>query len=443
MAERERPVWAWLPGHTTPVHCGAFCWEPGIGRFSYTDEYRRLEGRLPIDPINLPITRSTKPDRTDSMNGVFGVLRDAAPEGFGLDLLVAKHGREALDEVERMDLAPGDAVGAIEVCAEEFLGRKVAFSPPSEEKLLRELENVDPGISARRVVQSVAGMVDSTSLGGEKPKLTVARNVDGVPQWWIAKLQERGGSPLLPTREYVAMTLARQCGLDVAEVAFRRIGPHEVVLVKRFDRKVTPAGVERSLFASAATALRLRSDATREDDARSYTGLSAELRRWCARGNQSADGQQQELWRRMAFNALVSNIDDHPRNHGLLYRDGGWGLSPAYDIVSMPNQRGGHAMGINRKRLGNDRVGERVATPTALLFSAELFSYTQDEAWEILQQLARQVHESWRALFVEACGIDEEDLDRQVSAFQLAADIVSGAAAPDMTTLNPRGRRRG
>jgi hypothetical protein len=101
MADKERPVWVWLPEAVTPVQCGTFAWSPGLGKFAYSDAYKAHGNALPIDPINLPFSRAVKPETTTLMNGVFGVLRDAAPEGFGLDLLLAIHEKEMLDEVER------------------------------------------------------------------------------------------------------------------------------------------------------------------------------------------------------------------------------------------------------------------------------------------------------------------------------------------------------
>ncbi|PMS37425.1 serine/threonine-protein kinase HipA [Trinickia symbiotica] len=442
MAEKERPVWVWLPGQTEPVRCGTFWWSPGLGRFRYGEEYRKVAGAVPIDPINLPFTRSSKPYSTDQWNGLFGVLRDAAPEGFGLDLLLSKYSRESLDEIDRLELSAGDGVGAIEVCSEEQLEHKLAFAPPPEENLLAELGKADLPGSLRPIVQRLSGADDGTSLGGEKPKLTVSRAVGNAHEWWIAKLPERGGSPFLPTREYVAMTLARKCDIDAATVNYRRIGPHGIVLIRRFDRKVSPAGVERSLFASAATVLRLRSVTTREDDARSYVAFSDEIRRWCAVEGERYAAEQRELWRRMAFNALVGNIDDHPRNHGLLFRDGHWGLSPAYDIVAMPNSRGGQGMAINRKRLETGRVGQRIATPESLVYSADLFSYTKQEAWETLRMMASTVHESWRSLYVDGCDMAEADLESQRSAFQLAEDIVTGKASLNLADVTPQRRQR-
>ncbi|KND61263.1 hipa protein [Candidatus Burkholderia verschuerenii] len=434
MAEKERPVWVWLPGETAPVLCGTFGWSPRLGEFSYSDAYRTRADALPIDPINLPFSRARRPATTTNMNGVFGVLRDAAPEGFGLDLLLAIHEKETLDEVERMDLAPGDGVGALEVCLPEHIERKVDFKPPAFQLLKAGLENVDPGYSARSVVQSLSGADDTTSLGGEKPKLTVSLKADNATAWWIAKLQERGGSPFLPAREFVAMTLARMCGLEAADVRYERVGPHELVLVRRFDRKVVDSGVHRSLFASTATVLRLRSDQTPEDADRSYVKLAYELQRWCGDRSQSFAEQQRELWRRMAFNALVGNYDDHPRNHGLLYRNGSWTLAPAYDVVAFPRRRGVQAMAVNRK-------GERTATPENLVVDAPSFSLTVSEAWDTLQAMAHTVHSSWRQLYVDACGMSEENLEGQRPAFELAEQIATGASGLDPSAVGRRSRR--
>ena len=434
MAERERPVWVWLPGEVAPVRCGTFAWSPEYGTFAYDDAYKKLPGALPLDPVNLPFSRSRKPASTTRMNGVFGVLRDAAPEGFGLDLLLAKHGRGTLDEVERMDLAPGDGVGAIEVCPSDGIDRKTAFRPPSEDDLKAALAEAEPGFSAGRIVQQLTCADDGTSLGGEKPKLTVACSVNGVTEWWIAKLQGRAAAPFLPVREFVAMTLAAQCGIDAAQVRHTRAGQHEIVLVKRFDRQIVDGGVERCLFASAATVLRLDSDTTREDRDWSYVKLAYEMQRWCADRHQGFAEQQRESWRRMSFNALVGNYDDHPRNHGLLYRNGAWGLSPAYDVVAMLPVRPEQAMAVNR-------TGTRIATPEAMLVDAASFSYDIPDAWNTLQDMAATVHASWRKLCRDA-GMKEELLESLRPAFTLAESIATNAQSVDLSRFERVRRRR-
>ncbi len=432
VAEKTRPVWLWLPGTVAPIECGTFAWSAGLGKFSYSEEYRARDDAIAIDPINLPFTRSTKPATTTRMSGVFGVMRDAAPEGFGLDLLIAKHGRH-LDEVERMDLSAGDGVGGIEVCPAQDIERKRSFLPPREEDLRALLLDTGRDESITGVMRQLSGD-DGTSLGGEKPKLTVSCMTGDTPEWWIAKLQPRNSPRLLPAREYVAMKLAARCGLDVAEVHFERIGQHTVVWVKRFDRKVVQHGVERSLFASAATVLRLDNE-TREDPDRSYPKFAYELRRWCADRHQGFADQQRELWRRMAFNALVGNYDDHPRNHGLLHSGGGWSLSPAYDIVAMPGTSLVQAMAVNRS-------GTRLASPETLVADAPSFSYEHADAWDKLREMAATVSASWRALYEEHCGVGKEEQEQQRPAFRLAEAIDSGNATLDLAVFGGRRNRR-
>ncbi|PXW23939.1 type II toxin-antitoxin system HipA family toxin [Paraburkholderia caballeronis] len=441
MAKRSHPVWVWLPGAVAPRECGIFSWEPGRGEFGYADGYKASAGAMPIDPINLPFTHSRKPALTTDMKGVFGVLRDASPEGFGLDLLNAKYGSEMLDELDRMDLASGDGVGAIEVCAEARIEAKSAFVPPPETRLQVELEKIEPGVSARRVVQRIAGTDDGTSLGGEKPKLTITRESASGTEWWIAKLQAPNDPPFLTAREYVGMSLARRCGVHTADVEFCHIGPHPITLIRRFDRAVTPAGVERTLFASAATLLRLKSD-DRDDPRRSYVNLAHELRRWCGNREYDPSEELRELWRRMVVNALVGNYDDHPRNHGVIFTERSWRLSPAYDIVPIPvrnpEQSGTvQAMAINRE-------GQRTVTAAALVASAEVFEYSAAEAWEIIRAMAAQVHEGWRDLYIRDCGLTEEEADRQRSAFRFAEKVVTGQQSVDLEALaTRRGGRRG
>ncbi|WP_321801563.1 type II toxin-antitoxin system HipA family toxin [Caballeronia sp. J97] len=431
MAKTERPVWVWLPGEVMPVQCGTFRWEPRHGEFAYSANYKMRPNALPVDPVNLPFSRALKPTHTNNSNGLFGVLRDAAPEGFGLDLLLANQKKEALDEVERMDLAPGDGVGAIEVCLSDQLQRKSRFVPPTVERLKVALETADAEYSAQHVVQKLTGTEGTTNLGGEKAKLTVCVEANNATEWWIAKLPERGGAPSSPSREFVAMTLAKKCGLEAADVRYERMGPHEVVLIKRFDRRVDMGEVERSFFASAATVLQLRSDRAPEDPHRSYVKLANELRRWCGETSADLARQQRELWRRMTFNALVGNHDDHPRNHGLLHRNGSWTLSPAYDVVAYPRKRGVQAMAVNRQ-------GTRIATPETLIMDAASFSYTSLEAWEALQVMAHTVHSTWRELFVEECAMSEESLEGQRPAFELAEQIAKGVKGVDLAKIEDR-----
>jgi len=124
------------------------------------------------------------------------------------------------------------------------------------------------------------------------------------------------------------LALARACGITTAESRLISIADRDVLLVKRFDREKTKGGYHRARMVSGLTLLRAE-DSHQNRDKWSYVLLAEELRRISANPEQDA----LELFKRMCFNALVSNIDDHPRNHAVLAKNQDWRLSPAYDIT--------------------------------------------------------------------------------------------------------------
>ena len=396
MSATEKPVWVWLPGQAQPVLCGLFRLENEVGTFHYEEAYRKRNDALALDPFSLPFTRSKRGARETRQHGLFGVFRDASPEGFGLALLEQVRGQNLTDPLARLEFSEGDAVGAIEVC--EGIQAKLSFKAPSSHDLLQVLEQLPaekPSSYAAREVKGVHG----TSLGGERPKLTVTHN----GQLWIAKLQDRGDGPHMPLREFVAMRLARRCDIDAAEVEFLLTGEREVLLVRRFDRHVDDAGnTFRSLYASAHTVLRLDAQ-VRGDRQRSYVALAHEVRRRCAAQDAPARAMQRELWRRMAFNALIGNGDDHPRNHGLVHRDGRWQLSPAFDIAPYTTYSGAQAMAVNRD-------GKLSARTRFLVQDCDNFGYEREEALAWLEASKRVITQGWREEMA-AAGFDPAALE--------------------------------
>lgn len=381
MSATEKPVWVWLPAQAQPVRCGHFRLENGVGSFHYEEAYRKRDDALALDPFSLPLTRSTRGVRETRQHGLFGVFRDASPEGFGLALLEQIRGQNLTDALARLELSEGDAVGALEVC--EGIQAKLSFKAPSSQNLLQVLGQLAPERASSQATREIKG-VHGTSLGGERPKLTVMHK----GQLWVAKLQDRGDGPHMPLREFVAMRLARRCGIDTAEVEFLRAGQREVVLVRRFDRHVDDAGnTLRSLYASAHTVLRLDAQ-VRGDRQRSYVALAHEVRRWCAAQDAPAPAMQRELWRRMAFNALIGNGDDHPRNHGLVHRDGRWQLSPAFDIAPYLTYSGAQAMAVNRD-------GKLSARTRFLVQDCASFGYGREEALAWLASSKRLITQGW------------------------------------------------
>ncbi|NCN98292.1 MAG: type II toxin-antitoxin system HipA family toxin [Rhodoferax sp.] len=381
MSGITKPVWVWLPDTHAPTACGTFTLQNKIGTFTYLQTYRATAGAVSLDPHNLPLTRATGGRKETRQGGLFGVFRDASPEGFGLGLLERLKNINIADPMQRLELSEGDAVGAIEVC--DDIQAKCAFQPPALDDLVAALASLEPERASSVAAREVKG-VKGTSLGGERPKLTVMHG----QQQWIAKLQDRGDPPHAPLREYLAMRLAKRCGIRAAQVEFKRVGDREMVLVRRFDRAVTAQGlVSRKLYASAHTVLRLDTQ-LRGDPQRSYIALSNELQRWCGRSGYDPKQQQRELWRRMAFNAIVGNADDHPRNHGLLYENQGWVLSDAFDIAPYLTFSKTLSMAMTRD-------GSLEANAGNLLKNCTSFHYEAEEARHYIKTTVATIRNAW------------------------------------------------
>ena len=206
----------------------------------------------------------------------------------------------ALNPMDRPEVCLGDGVGAIEVC--DDIQRKVEFVALPLDHFLDKLADTPEGVAPSRVVRDLHGIV-GTTLGGERPKMTVAHG----GQLWIAKLQDRGDAPNSPLREYLAMRSARACGVDAAAVEFWRAGPHQVITVQRFDRLVCDdRRVLRHGFASAHTMLRLDSAATGVVAARGIQRHLRQRRRPSARPRRAVH--------RRALVAL-SGLRHHPVHH--------------------------------------------------------------------------------------------------------------------------------
>lgn len=374
-----KPVWVWLPAATTPVPCGVFTLRGQVGDFLYSDDYKRLQG-LTLDPVVLPMTRRATPLKETRQQGVFGVFRDTMPDGYGLALLEQLRGVGLSHPMDRMEASIGDATGAIEVC--ESIQDKVDYRPVFAQDLINTLAGLSPTQPSSVAVRSVHGIF-GTSLGGQRPKMTV----DMHGQYWIAKLQDRGDEPDMPLREYLAMRVASRLGIDVANVEFLRCGDHQVVFVERFDRRVHDHGIQRFMYASAHTILRLDAQLP-GDPKRSYLGFSKALRRWIP-----GQGYGPEIWKRMAYNAICGNTDDHPRNHGVVHDGQAWKLAPAFDIAPSTHlpraQAIVQAMSINR-------AGSLISHRENLLSSCEEFGVDRAEADQFLDHARDQFAQLWR-----------------------------------------------
>jgi serine/threonine-protein kinase HipA len=238
-------------------------------------------------------------------------------------------------------------------------------------------------------------------MGGARPK-TVVQDDHGL---WLAKFNRPDDRWNYARLEQAMLRLARQCGINVSESRIETVGGKDVLLVKRFDREKTTEGFTRARMISGLTVL--RSDETHDSRTRwSYVILVEELRRIVAEPEKDA----RELFRRMCFNALISNLDDHPRNHALIARNLEWVLSPAYDLTPSP------VVSLDRRDLAlvcGDQG--RFANAKNILSQHARFLLPKDEAEKIMAETRQQVSR-WYDI-VRACGVSENDAESIRGAF--------------------------
>ena len=382
--------------------------------FQYGARYLRRHNRVPVDPAALPLP---SPDalgevfRTAKDFDLFNGIRDAAPDTWGRYLMQKAAGSENLSEFDYL-IASGDhRVGALAFGPDPTGGPK-RIAPWGEEETDGEHFDLAVLAEAAERVQSV-DRLDSdlrrlleagSSLGGGRPKAAITHN--GVP--WIAKFSAKDDTYPVCRIELADMRLAKHCGLDVPNTDFRTIFARDVYLIQRFDRSVEANMLKRTPFASALTLLEALEIAAHRY---SYRDLAEAIRRFGS--NPLRD--LRELFRRMAFNILVGNDDDHLRNHAFLFDGRGWRLSPLYDVVSRP-----HAGSNGRLILA---VGDRghEATLANALTGAATYGLQREEAASLLEDLRVRVNAGWKAALVEA-KISEADIERFAKCFAEASN---------------------
>lgn len=379
--------------------------------FAYGQRYLERPNRVPVDPVALPLHDSgiSRTFRTEEGFAVFGGIRDAAPDGWGQYLMYKAMGDRLPSEIDLI-LASGDyRVGALAFGPTAERPERVTpwgdGNAPGEHFTLEELS--DAAERAQHVDQLDDNLrrllTAGSSLGGARPK--AATDIDGQP--WIAKFQARHDSFPECRVELATMRLAKQCGLNVPKLDFRRVLDRDIYLIERFDRIATGNQMVRRPFASGLTMLGAHES---EVSRYSYADLAAVLRQ---HGTKARDDLH-ELFRRMLFNILVTNDDDHLRNHGFLYDGNGWRLSPLYDVVPKPQ------IGHQRRLVLGVGPHGRDATLENALAGAAAFDLGFDDAQEIADAMRSKVATCWETLFKEAL-VSAADCGRFATCFRLAS----------------------
>jgi serine/threonine-protein kinase HipA len=347
----------------------------------------------------------------------FGIFLDSSPDRWGRFLMRRREAWQARQESrdERtlfesdflLGVFDGHRMGGVRFKLSEdgnFMNdQKKMATPPWTS--LRELEHAslqlerDDAINDPEYAQWLRVLIDpGSSLGGARPKASV---IDDKGHLWIAKFPSSRDEKNAGAWEMVLHELAKACGIHVSEARLQKFsGKHHTFLSKRFDRTHDQRRIH---FASAMTLLGL------QDGADHAEGIGyLDLVGFIMQNSSAVKEELEQLWRRVAFNILVSNTDDHLRNHGFILTDTGWRLSPAYDMN--PNETG-IGLTLNISENSND-------LDTALvLATAHLYQLKSVKAESILMEM-KQVISNWRTI-AKKHGISNSEIEQTKRAFRL------------------------
>jgi serine/threonine-protein kinase HipA len=375
--------------------------------FVYDDRYLADPDAYALDPA-LPLVTGTL--QTPLGRALFGAFSDCAPDRWGRTLIkraeiararLAGTAPRSMSEAEillgvRDDLRQGalrfrlGEEGAF--LAAEDSGVPVLTDLPRLLEIAERAETDSAGYEdLKRLVRA------GSSLGGARPKTHV---IDDAGRIAIAKFPSASSDTWnVMAWEKVALDLARDAGIKVPDSQLIRVGDRNVLVVDRFDRR----GATRIGYASAMTMLEAS-----DGHQRSYLEIAGVIEEHST----AATADLRQLWRRIAFSILISNTDDHLRNHGFLHERGdSWALSPAFDLNPNPE------LGPKELSTAIDFSDTRASIDT-LMDVAEYFRLNAADAADALTQVNGAVGR-WRAVAAKH-GLQQADIDAMEPAFEHA-----------------------
>lgn len=400
--------------------------------FSYDPAYLASKDAYPLDPA-LPLysgAATTPPGKP-----LFNAFSDSAPDRWGQNLMKrSERIRADAEGTTARTLLPSDfLLGSSDVLRQGALRYR---EPGSAEFLTADEFGVPRLVSLPDLISAADSLDRDTatpsdirdllhaggSLGGARPKAAV---VDSQGRLCIAKFpkyQETGEWSVIGW-EKTALDIAHDAGMDVAKGELVAIGRRSALVLPRFDRD----GEKRIGYMSALTAL----ESSDGDGSLSYLDIVE----WIEVNSAAAETDAQELWRRMAFSIAIGNTDDHLRNHGFLRTQGGWRLSPAFDINPTPE--------TGPKSLATAIAFDdnRAELQTALEYS-EYFALTESDARAIIGEISGALS-GWRRI-AQRNGLGPKDIDVMADALDQGIErteqISSSSTSRSSRSSSTRGR---
>jgi len=393
---RKIYVYAHWTGLREPVLMGELRAELVRGKeifsFSYDNDWLRERSSQNLDP-QLFLFSGAQYSSDENQN--FGVFLDSSPDRWGRMLMKRREAALARSEKRAemtlresdflLGVFDGHRLGALrfkENPEGPFLNNNEEYAAPPWTSL-KELEQISLRLEEEDAIDDpdytkwLTMLVNpGSSLGGARPKASV---LDKANNLWIAKFPGKADTKDIGGWEMVANELARSAGINVAQSMVRNFsGSHQTYLTKRFDR--TDTG-ERIHFASAMTML-----GHKDGDSYREGASYLEIADFLASRGAGIESDLKELWTRIAFNIMISNTDDHLRNHGFLMVDKGWILSPAFDIN--PDE-GGTGLSLNIS------LNDNALDLDLALEVIEFFRMDRDSGVKIIERLKESISR-WR-----------------------------------------------
>lgn len=413
---REVFVYAQWQGMTDPVLMGILRSELLRGKevfsFEYNDVWLQSAYGQTLDPdlglySGMHYLNENKPN--------FGLFMDSSPDRWGRVLMrrreaaLARRDGRSVQPLFETDYLLGvfDAhrMGALRFKLDPdgpFLNdnRDLATPPWTS---IRELEEISLRLEEDDVVNDPEYLnwlnillAPGSSLGGARPKASI---LDPTGQLWIAKFPSKRDDTDVGCWEMLTSDLARAAGIKMAECQIKKFSDrHHTFLTRRFDRSPSR---ERIHFASAMTL----TGYTDGQEGASYLDLAD----FIIKHGENINRDLEELWRRIVFNILVSNTDDHLRNHGFILTSQGWALSPAYDINPVET-----ANGLSLNISDSDNSLEMEVALSVSMF----FRVPGDRAKAIVSEVASAVR-NWRVI-ASKYGIPKAEQELKSKAFSRA-----------------------
>jgi serine/threonine-protein kinase HipA len=288
-----------------------------------------------------------------------------------------------LSELDYLLYSGSDRIGALDFQESPEVYVKRHGPATTLQELLASAQRVEEGIPLSPALD--AALLHGTSIGGARPKALL----ESEDAKFIAKFASSSDTRDVVKAEFLAMRMARLVGLEVSDVSLEKVLGKDVLLIRRFDREVSPDGWRRHQVVSALTILGLDEMMARYA---SYPALAEHVRH----GFYDPASTLRELFSRMVFNVLCGNTDDHARNHAAFWNGKMLRLTPAYDICPQPRSgnEASQAMLITET--------SRASTISTCIETAHHFLLDESQARQIVDSQIEVIHAKWNEICEEA-----------------------------------------